>query len=175
MSDVLPTGPLAVWGGTNWAYPWSQPGYFDRPGTSSCAPSGGQGRPRNGTGIAALVVGIAALVLAVSFFPLGLLLGILSLVLGVLALVLGLVALVLGIVGLRRANRGEATNKGQAVAGLTTGAMAIVVVGVLAVFIGSFLFQTLDGIGNVTDCITNADTPQAEQACLERFLQNPSD
>jgi len=68
-------------------------------------------RPRrNGMGTAALVVGVVALVLVVLilFAPLG--------------AFLGLVALVLGIVGLVRANRGQADNRGQAVAGLVTGA-----------------------------------------------------
>jgi uncharacterized protein YacL len=109
-------------------------------------------------GIAAMVVGIVALVLSVLFFPLG--------------LVLGIVALVLGIVGLRKANRGEATNKGQAIAGITTGAIAIVIAGLLAIFVGSFLFQNKDEIGSLTECMSNADTAEAEQACQEQFNQN---
>src|SRR4029453_13316289 len=73
-------------------------------------------RPRrNGMGTAALVIGAVALGLAVLilFAPLGVL--------------LGLVALILGIVGLVRANRGQADNRGQAVAGLATGALALVI------------------------------------------------
>src|SRR5215216_7627738 len=77
-------------------------------------------------GTAALVVGVVALVLVVLilFAPLGAL--------------LGLVALVLGIVGLVRANRGQADNRGQALAGLVTGALALVVGLFFAASIGAF-------------------------------------
>ena len=68
--------------------------------------------PTQRLGTAALVIGVVALALVVLilFAPLG--------------AFLGLVALVLGIVGMVRANRGQADNRGQAVAGLVTGALA---------------------------------------------------
>ncbi len=83
-------------------------------------------RPRrNGMGTAALVLGILALVLVVLIFfsPLGAL--------------LGLLAVIFGIVGILRANRGEADNRGQAVAGLVTGVVALVVGLFLAIGIGT--------------------------------------
>ncbi len=167
MSDVPPRND-----------PWSSPGQSqppaDQPPPNYGAPSGGQGasgygassgyggepprQPSNGVGIAALVVGIVALVLSILFFPLGLLLGI--------------VAVVLGIVGLRKAKRGEATNKGMAIAGLVTGALAIVIAGLLAFFVGTFLFKNQDQLGNLTECIENATTPEAQQACQEQFEQD---
>jgi hypothetical protein len=56
--------------------------------------------PRNGMGTAALVLGI------------------LSFLCG---WILGLLAIIFGAIGIARANRGEATNKGMAVAGLILG------------------------------------------------------
>ena len=66
----------------------------DAPGTP---PPGwtGSPAPRNGMGTAALVLGIVGLVLA----------------LPIIGLLPGIVAIVLGIIGVRRANRGEATNR----------------------------------------------------------------
>jgi len=66
--------------------------------------------PQNGLGTAAMVLGIVALVL---FFTL------------VVGVVCGVVAIVFGAIGRGRARRGEATNHGQATAGLVTGTIAV--------------------------------------------------
>ncbi|GAA2458051.1 DUF4190 domain-containing protein [Streptomyces macrosporus] len=78
-------------------------------------------RPRNGIGVAALVLGIVAAVTGASFF------------LSPLGCVLGVVALVLGTAGLRRVRAGTATNRGQALAGVWTGAGAVLLSAALSV------------------------------------------
>ena len=117
-------------------------------------------RPRrNGMGTAALVVGVVALVLVVLilFAPLGAL--------------LGLVALVLGIVGLIRANRGQADNRGQAVAGLVTGALALVVGLFFAASIGAFATNVND-FRQFGSCLDGARGDQAREACAEQLERN---
>lgn len=65
--------------------------------------------------------------------------GLTSMILGIIGG--GLLAIIFGVMGIRAANRGEATNKGQAVAGIVlTGAWFVVgiIVAVIAVAAGSF-------------------------------------
>ena len=61
-------------------------------------------RPRNGFGVAALVLGI-----------IGLLFG----------LIFGVLAIIFGSLGMKRAQRGEATNGGQAKAGFILGIISV--------------------------------------------------
>ncbi|MQY39301.1 hypothetical protein SRB17_73230 [Streptomyces sp. RB17] len=68
--------------------------------------------PQNGMGTAAMVLGILSLCLFCLY--------------GVVSVVLGILAVVFGIKGRRRADRGEATNHGQAQAGLIMGVIGIV-------------------------------------------------
>jgi amino acid transporter len=86
-------------------------------------------------GTAALVLGIIGVVLAVLFFPLGILLGV--------------VAAVLGYLGRKKAARREATNRGQATAGLVLGLVAILVGGIIAAVLGNFLAENSDEISNL--------------------------
>ncbi|MFF8274961.1 DUF4190 domain-containing protein [Streptomyces lateritius] len=72
-------------------------------------------QPRNGLGIAALVTGIVGLIFGIIPF------------LFWLGAILGVLALVFGIVGHGRARKGEATNKGVALAGIVLGAVTLVV------------------------------------------------
>ncbi|CAL9543367.1 hypothetical protein SUDANB58_04296 [Streptomyces sp. enrichment culture] len=97
---VAPTGP-GVPGG--YGYPAPPQGY-GWPG----APM----PPQNGMGTAAMVLGILSCCLFCLY--------------GVVSVVLGILAVVFGVKGRRRAERGEAANHGQAVAGLITGAIGIV-------------------------------------------------
>jgi hypothetical protein len=71
--------------------------------------------PANGMGLTALVLGISGL--ATSWIPF----------LGCLGLIAGVLAIVFGALGLGKANRGQATNRSSAVAGLATGILAVVV------------------------------------------------
>ncbi|WP_447040279.1 DUF4190 domain-containing protein [Streptomyces sp. DSM 118878] len=76
--------------------------------------------PSNGIGVAALVLGIIS---AVGFC------------LWPLAIVLGILAMIFGVVGRGKAKRGEATNGGQALAGIICGAAGIVLGSALLVFL----------------------------------------
>ncbi|MFI1172982.1 DUF4190 domain-containing protein [Streptomyces melanogenes] len=91
------------------AYP-GYPGYgYGHPGWT------GMGAPLNGFGTTALVLGIVSVVL---FCLWG------------LGIILGILALIFGFLGRGRAKRGQATNGGQALAGIILGAVGIVVSGV---------------------------------------------
>lgn len=89
------------------------------PGGPGGPPPGGQptpgggypGQPSNGLGVTALILGIAAIPLVCCFY---------------IGVPLGIVAVVLGWLGKQKAERGEATNRGQAMAGLICGAVAVV-------------------------------------------------
>jgi Na+/proline symporter len=72
-------------------------------------PAGQQ--PSNGLGLTSMILGIAAIPLVccfgIGFLP-------------------GVIAVVLGFLGKKKADSGEATNRGQAMAGLICGAIAVV-------------------------------------------------
>ncbi|MFB6819629.1 DUF4190 domain-containing protein [Streptomyces sp. NPDC056347] len=109
-----PAAPPAPYGGYS-----SYPGYGQ---TSWVTP------PANGMGIAAMVLGI----LAVCLFC----------VYGIPSLVLGTLALIFGILGRKRAQRGEANNGGQALAGIILGSIGIVFgVAIISFFIWLFATQ----------------------------------
>jgi uncharacterized membrane protein len=79
-------------------------------------------QPSNGMGVTSMVLGIVGVVF-LCFWP--------------LAILLGILAIIFGAVGLQKAKRGEATNKGMAMAGLICGICAIVLPIVLVVIIGA--------------------------------------
>ena len=118
-----------------------------------------QGR-RNGMGTAALVFGIVGLVLVVLllFSPLGAL--------------LGLLAVLFGILGLIRVNRGEADNRGQAVAGLVTGALALVFGVLVTISVGTWFATHVNDFRRFGDCMDNANTPAAREQCARRLSTN---
>ncbi|MFF2330517.1 MULTISPECIES: DUF4190 domain-containing protein [unclassified Streptomyces] len=93
-----PAAPVPQYGG--------YPGY----GGYNQGPWGGPA-PSNGMGTAAMVLGI----LAVCLFC----------VYGIPSLILGVLALIFGILGRKRVQRGEATNSGQALAGIIMGSVGI--------------------------------------------------
>ncbi|WP_328906129.1 DUF4190 domain-containing protein [Streptomyces sp. NBC_00234] len=95
-----PAAPVPPYGG----YPGSYPGYG---GQSAW----GGPQPANGLGTAAMVLGI----LAVCLFC----------VYGIPSLILGVLALIFGILGRKRVQRGEASNNGQALAGVILGSIGI--------------------------------------------------
>ena len=112
----------------------------------------GMGYPvqaRNGLGIAALTLGIIG---AVS--------GIIPLLFW-LAGILGILATVFGMIGRGRAKRGEATNKGQATAGLVLGIISLV----LAVVGFAIIVTAVDDLGDGLDCLSKADTQAEIDAC----------
>lgn len=91
------------------------PGYDPYGGQQPWGP-----QPSNGLGTAALVLGIISIV---GFCMYG------------VNIILGILALIFGIIGLGRAKRGEATNRGMALAGIITGSVGIVIGAVLLGFI----------------------------------------
>ena len=116
---------------------------------------GGQGaygqQPRNGLGVTALVLGIIALLFCWT----------------VIAGVLGLVGLVLGIIGMGRAKRGQATNRGVALAGTILSALALV-----AAIAFGILYATL-GIGLYQDnqeCFDPSLSQAEAEQCLNENL-----
>jgi membrane-bound ClpP family serine protease len=131
-------------------------------------PPGGAGyggypaaRPRrNGMGTAALILGILALVLVVLilFAPIG--------------AFLGLLAVIFGIVGMVRAGRGEADNRGQAVAGLVTGAVALVIGLILAIGIGTFFAANVNEFRRFGRCMQNASGEAARDACARQLSRD---
>lgn len=84
------------------------PGY----GAYGAGPAGWAPAPNNGLGTAAMVIGIISVV---GFCLYG------------INIILGILALIFGIIGLGRAKRGEATNRGMALAGVILGSVGIVV------------------------------------------------
>ncbi|KUO15141.1 hypothetical protein AQJ91_43210 [Streptomyces dysideae] len=90
-------------------------GYYGWPGL--------QPMPSNGMGTASLVVGIISAVIF-CLWP--------------IAIILGVLALIFGTIGRGKARRGEATNAGQALAGIICGAVGLVLgLGMLAFVIAT--------------------------------------
>ena len=110
---------------------------------------------RNGLGVAALVLGILSLVFMVLFPPVG--------------VVVGILAVVFGILGVRRVRRGEATNRGRAMAGAITGGIGLVVSVVLLAIVGIFISSHRSQIDNYTRCLQNAHTQHARDVCQQQF------
>ena len=129
------------------------------------APAGGYptaGHPatrprRNGMGTTALVLGVVALtlVLLLLFSPLG--------------AFLGLLAVLFGILGLMRANRGEADNRGQAVAGLVTGGIALLVGVFLTISIGTWFATHVNDFNNFGRCMEDAVGSAAREECANQL------
>ena len=123
------------------------PADYGRPGWPAAS------RPRNGMGTAALVLGIVGFLLAI-------------LVVGGL---LGLLAVIFGFVGLSRVRRGEATNRGSAIAGIVLGAIAVVLAGILVAAGATFIADNADEIEDLGECLDDANTDQEREDCANRF------
>ncbi|MFD4524181.1 DUF4190 domain-containing protein [Streptomyces sp. NPDC058470] len=92
--------------------------------------------PSNGMGTAALILGIASAALF-CVWP--------------LTFVMGILGVVFGAIGRRKAARGEATNPGQALAGIICGAVGIVLAIALVVLIFVFAEDSSSEIDSGTD------------------------
>ncbi len=117
-------------------------------------------RRRNGLGTAALVLGVVALVLVVLllFAPLG--------------AFLGLLGVLFGILGLLRVNRGEADNRGQAVAGLVTGAIALLLGIFLTISVGTWFATHVNDFRRFGNCMDKAVGSAAREQCARQLSQN---
>jgi len=104
-----------------------------------------------------MVLGIVGLVLSV--IPL----------LFVIGLPLGILAIVFGAIGIRRATRGEATNRGQAITGLVTGLIAVVIAIIAVASIGSAIDSLNNDLNNVnTSANASAASFQRAQLRVDR-------
>jgi hypothetical protein len=147
-------------------YP-TQPGpppgqHTERPQGQYPAPPQGQypaARRRNGMGTAALVLGVVGLVLVLLllFSPIG--------------AFLGLLAVLFGILGIIRANRGEADNRGQAVAGLVTGGIALLVGVFFTISIGVWFSTHVNDFNRFGQCIEDAVGPDAREQCARELAR----
>ncbi|MFG2311092.1 DUF4190 domain-containing protein [Streptomyces sp. NPDC048566] len=123
--EFVPPPPISPDGPGHPPYAYGYPQY-PGPGPSGHGGVPGYGwpmappSPSNGMGTSALVLGIIASVLFCAW-P--------------LAIVLGILAVVFGVIGRRKARRGEATNPGQALAGIICGSVGIVLGAALMVVI----------------------------------------
>jgi hypothetical protein len=142
--------------------PSDRPPYPTQPGQG---PSGSYPAPgdqpargrRNGMGTAALVIGVVALtlVLLLLFSPLG--------------AFLGLVAVLFGVLGLMRANRGEADNRGQAVAGLVTGGIALLLGVFFTISVGTWFATHVNDFNNFGRCMDRATGQAAHEECARQL------
>jgi hypothetical protein len=114
-------------------------------------------RQRNGMGVAALVLGVASLVAVASFvlFP--------------LALIGGLIGAVVGVIGVVRAGRGEASNRGQAAAGLVCSFLALALAIVLTARVGTWANDNRTPLVRLEKCLAKAKDGPAVGACFGRF------
>ena len=140
--------------------PSDRPPYPPEPAPAGGYPAPGYpaARPRrNGMGTTALVLGVVALTLVVLllFSPLG--------------AFLGLLAVLFGILGLIRANRGEADNRGQAVAGLVTGGIALLVGVFLTISIGTWFATHVNDFNQFGRCMENAVGSAAREECARQL------
>ena len=105
-------------------------------------------QPRNGLGTAGMVLGILALVLCWTTWP---------------GVILGILAIVFSALGRGRAKSGEASNRGQATAGLVCGIIGTVLSIVVIIFVlaivdkaKSCLDKYPDGGPQYTQCIQDS-------------------
>jgi Domain of unknown function (DUF4190) len=121
-------------------------------------PAGVATQPRNGLGVASLVLGVASLVAAVSFllFP--------------LALIGGIVGAILGGFALARVRRGQATNRGLALAGLICSLLALALAIVWSVRVGTWAADNRRAIINLESCLAKSDDNSAVRTCFATFV-----
>ncbi|MGC5002683.1 DUF4190 domain-containing protein [Streptomyces sp. NBC_00353] len=102
------------------------PQYGSYPGYTGYGQTPWGSAPSNGMGTAAMVLGILAVCLFCIY--------------GIPSLILGALALIFGILGRKRVQRGEATNSGQALAGIIMGSIGMVLgVAIIGFFIWLFV------------------------------------
>ena len=113
--------------------------------------------PRNGMGVAALVVGVVSLVLAILVIT------------SPFAFILGIIAIILGAVGMSRASKGVATNRGQALAGLFTGLLSILIAIVVGASLIGLFTENESDLRNFGNCMRQADNDREHGACFREL------
>ncbi|WP_432510178.1 DUF4190 domain-containing protein [Kineococcus sp. SYSU DK001] len=133
--------------------------------SSEYAPPSGYGdhygpAPKNGLGVAALVLGIFGLLLSWIF----------------IGVPLAIAGLVMGVVARRRVTRGQATNRGVALAAVIVSAVALVVgvaISIVWFVAGSWFLD--NGGQDYADCVSAAGGDQAQvQQCAQEFQRDLS-
>jgi hypothetical protein len=117
-------------------------------------------RRRTGMGTTALVLGVLALVL------------VLLLIFSPLGAFLGLLAVIFGIVGIVRANRREADNRGQAVAGLVTGGLALLLGIWFTISVGVWFSTHVNDFNQFGQCLDDASGQAAREECARELGRN---
>ncbi|GGM17416.1 hypothetical protein ACFFX1_40600 [Dactylosporangium sucinum] len=107
------------------AYPTSGGAYPQQPGYGT--PGYGGQQPQNTLGLVGMILGIAAIPLLCCFY---------------IGFPLGIAAAVLGYLGMNKAKQGLATNRGQALAGLICGGVAIALFILWMILWAAFGFST---------------------------------
>ncbi|MFL6295163.1 MAG: DUF4190 domain-containing protein, partial [Actinomycetes bacterium] len=74
-----------------------------------------------------------------------------------------------GILGLMRANRGEADNRGQAVAGLVTGAIALLLGVFFTISIGTWFATHVTDFNDFGRCMDRASGQAAHEDCARKL------
>jgi hypothetical protein len=123
------------------------PAYGNRVDESSTAYGAPARTGRNGMGTAALVLGILSIVTCWIWFVGG---------------ILAILAIVFGVIGRNRVARGEATNRGTALAGLITGIVGLLATVAIVIALVTFLNS------DTGKCIqNNAGNQSAAQQCVK--------
>ncbi|MGJ5753016.1 uncharacterized protein DUF4190 [Streptomyces puniciscabiei] len=114
-----------------YGHPQSAPGYPAAPpmGYPQAPGYAMPMQPSNGMGTTGLVLGIIGVVCS------------LTIAMEILGMILGILAIIFGAIGRGKANRGEATNKGAATAGLVCGIIATVLLPVLVFLVFASVFS----------------------------------
>ncbi|MER8046376.1 DUF4190 domain-containing protein [Streptomyces sp. NPDC094032] len=134
-----PAAPGGAYGYPTAATPTPGPSYGYPPASpypsygAAYGQPGWQQQPSNGMGTTAMVLGIIA-VAGFCMYGLG--------------IILGVLALIFGIIGMKKANRGEATNRGMALAGVVLGSIGILV---SAVFVAFMVWVIVEDPGGSAD------------------------
>ncbi|MET9930025.1 MULTISPECIES: DUF4190 domain-containing protein [unclassified Streptomyces] len=159
---VAPGGPAATPGG--YGYPADTTGGYGYPAAPTPVATSGYGypgypgyggqqawpqAPSNGMGTAAMVLGIVS-VAGFCLYGLG--------------VVLGVLGVVFGIIGVKKAGRGEATNRGMAIAGIVLGAIGTLI---SAVFLGFVIWAVAQDPSTFEDSGTSDEDPFASSLVLE--------
>ncbi|MEU6418621.1 DUF4190 domain-containing protein [Streptomyces spiralis] len=118
--------------GPGYGYPQSGPGYPAAPpvGYPQAPGYAMPMQPSNGMGTTGMVLGIIGVVCSLTFF------------LWFFGVILGILGIIFGAIGRGKANRGEATNKGAATAGLVCGIIATVVLPLLGILVFASLMSS---------------------------------
>ncbi|MGH9072356.1 MAG: hypothetical protein ACRDX8_14620 [Acidimicrobiales bacterium] len=86
-------------------------------------------------------------------------------------LLLALLAVVFGVIGRARGRRGQASNRGQVLAGLLCGGIALAVSAAFVITEAVYVANHPALIHNLSDCAAKARASKASSACLQRITK----